>query len=220
MPVLAELFATETSAHWLALLERHGVPCGPINTLKDTFENEQVVARGMQDGGAGTFTLLLASMGSGAIVSTAFLPQLRRTYARDALVMRGSLLQSAAMAVVAANGAGGRPLAALLDEIEAAMKGEGEAPGPAVHRRLADKAEQAARDLFPQQAAFVPDLVFWVGAVGRGLRQHARDRTLHADAPQALADCLSALARQAREMALAMDFAFLLDADTAHRAGE
>jgi MFS family permease len=40
-------------------------------------------------------------MGAGAIVSTAFLPQLRRTYARDALVLRGSVLQSAAMAVVA-----------------------------------------------------------------------------------------------------------------------
>jgi hypothetical protein len=60
-----------------------------------------LVARSLRGGGAGTFTLLLASMGAGAIVATAFLPPLRRTYGRDALVLRGSLLQSAAMAVVA-----------------------------------------------------------------------------------------------------------------------
>ena len=60
-----------------------------------------LVARSLRGGGAATFTLLLASMGAGAIVSTAFLPQLRRTYARDALVLRGSLLQSVAMGAVA-----------------------------------------------------------------------------------------------------------------------
>ena len=60
-----------------------------------------LVARGLHGGGAGTFTLLLASMGSGAIVATMFLPRLRQKFARDALVMRGSALQSAAMAVVA-----------------------------------------------------------------------------------------------------------------------
>ena len=60
-----------------------------------------LVARGLHGGGAGTFTLLLASMGSGAIVSTLFLPRLRQKFSRDALVIRGSLLQSVAMAVVA-----------------------------------------------------------------------------------------------------------------------
>ena len=60
-----------------------------------------LVARSLKGGGAGTFTLLLASMGAGAIVATMFLPQLRRTYGRDALVLRGSLLQSAAMVAVA-----------------------------------------------------------------------------------------------------------------------
>lgn len=60
-----------------------------------------LLARGMQGGGAGTFTLLLASMGAGAIVSTFFLPRLRRRYPRDALVLRGALLQAVAMAVMA-----------------------------------------------------------------------------------------------------------------------
>ena len=60
-----------------------------------------LVARNLHGGGAGTFTLLLASMGLGAIISTFFLPQLRRRLARDALVLSGTALQSAAMLVVA-----------------------------------------------------------------------------------------------------------------------
>ena len=35
----------------------------------------------------------LASMGAGAIASTAFLPRLRRRYARDGLVLRGAAVQ-------------------------------------------------------------------------------------------------------------------------------
>ncbi|MBU4424081.1 MAG: MFS transporter [Gammaproteobacteria bacterium] len=60
-----------------------------------------LVARGLGGGGAGTFTLLLASMGAGAIVAAMFLPRLRQAMARDVLVMRGTLLQAAAMAVMA-----------------------------------------------------------------------------------------------------------------------
>jgi crotonobetainyl-CoA:carnitine CoA-transferase CaiB-like acyl-CoA transferase len=33
---------------WIALLEQHAVPCGPINTVADVFADEQVQARGMQ----------------------------------------------------------------------------------------------------------------------------------------------------------------------------
>ncbi len=60
-----------------------------------------LVARGLQGGGAGTFTLLLAAMGSGAIAATAFLPRLRRQCSRDRLVLGGSALQSSAMLVMA-----------------------------------------------------------------------------------------------------------------------
>ncbi len=59
-----------------------------------------LVARGLQ-GGAGTFTLLLASMGCGAIIVAFFLPRLRRSLSRDALVLGGVLLQSVATAGVA-----------------------------------------------------------------------------------------------------------------------
>ncbi|KRB87042.1 MFS transporter [Noviherbaspirillum sp. Root189] len=60
-----------------------------------------LVARGLQGGDAGTFTLLLASMGAGAILAAMFLPQLRRMMSRDALVVRGTMLQSAATFVIA-----------------------------------------------------------------------------------------------------------------------
>ena len=60
-----------------------------------------LLARGLENGGAGTFTLLLAAMGSGAIVAVLFLPRLRQGYVRDQLVMRGMLLQSAATATMA-----------------------------------------------------------------------------------------------------------------------
>ena len=60
-----------------------------------------LVAKGLEGGGAGTFTLLLASMGAGAIVAALFLPRLRQAMPRDVLVLRGTLLQAAAMAVMA-----------------------------------------------------------------------------------------------------------------------
>ena len=60
-----------------------------------------LVARDLDGGGAGTFTLLLASMGVGAIVAALFLPRLRQAMARETLVRRGALLQAAATAVVA-----------------------------------------------------------------------------------------------------------------------
>ena len=60
-----------------------------------------VVARDHLGGGATAFTVLLASMGAGAIAAASILPRLRRRYTRDALVLRGVAVQSAAMAVVA-----------------------------------------------------------------------------------------------------------------------
>ena len=38
---------TRPRAHWLALCEEHGVPCGPINTYADVFADEQIAARNM-----------------------------------------------------------------------------------------------------------------------------------------------------------------------------
>jgi MFS family permease len=60
-----------------------------------------LVARGLHGGGARTFTLLLASMGAGAICAALFLPRLRQMMTRDTLVLRATLLQSASTAVMA-----------------------------------------------------------------------------------------------------------------------
>ncbi len=37
-----------TTRDWIALLEQHAVPCGPINNLRDVFNDPQVKARGLQ----------------------------------------------------------------------------------------------------------------------------------------------------------------------------
>lgn len=60
-----------------------------------------LVARGLQGGDAGTFTLLLAAMGSGAIVAAMYLPRLRQMMTRDTLVMRSVMLQSVSTAIMA-----------------------------------------------------------------------------------------------------------------------
>jgi crotonobetainyl-CoA:carnitine CoA-transferase CaiB-like acyl-CoA transferase len=46
--LLAEIFRTRTTRQWCELLEAAGVPNGPINDLKQVFEEPQVVARGMR----------------------------------------------------------------------------------------------------------------------------------------------------------------------------
>lgn len=48
VPILAEMVKTRGKDAWLGALEAAGVPCGPINDLDEVFDNEQVVARGMQ----------------------------------------------------------------------------------------------------------------------------------------------------------------------------
>ncbi len=48
VPILAEMVKARGKADWIAVLEAAGVPCGPINDLDEVFDNEQVVARGMQ----------------------------------------------------------------------------------------------------------------------------------------------------------------------------
>ena len=56
-----------------------------------------LVARDLPGGGAGTFTVLLASMGGGAVAAAFFLPRLRVLISRDRLLRDGSWLQAAAM---------------------------------------------------------------------------------------------------------------------------
>jgi MFS family permease/quinol monooxygenase YgiN len=60
-----------------------------------------LVARGLPGGDASTYTLLLASMGAGAIVTAMLLPRLRQRWSRDGLVARGAALYSVGMVGVA-----------------------------------------------------------------------------------------------------------------------
>lgn len=46
--LMHELTVTRSTRDWVSLLESAGVPCGPINTIADVFEDPQVKARGMQ----------------------------------------------------------------------------------------------------------------------------------------------------------------------------
>jgi crotonobetainyl-CoA:carnitine CoA-transferase CaiB-like acyl-CoA transferase len=45
-PILAAIMAAKTTADWVAHLDAAGVPCGPINTIREVFDDPQVKARG------------------------------------------------------------------------------------------------------------------------------------------------------------------------------
>ena len=48
VPMLNDVFAQKTTKQWVAILEQAGVPNGPINSIAEAFEEEQVKARGMK----------------------------------------------------------------------------------------------------------------------------------------------------------------------------
>jgi len=62
--LMRELTVARSPREWVALLESVGVPCGPINTIADVFDDPQVKARGMQiqmDHAAADHVALVAS---------------------------------------------------------------------------------------------------------------------------------------------------------------
>jgi crotonobetainyl-CoA:carnitine CoA-transferase CaiB-like acyl-CoA transferase len=50
IPLLAPAMKARTTAEWVEAFEAAAVPCGPINTIDQVFENPQVLARGLQIG--------------------------------------------------------------------------------------------------------------------------------------------------------------------------
>ena len=46
IPVLQERFLQRDTADWLAALRAAGIPCGPINTVSQVYDDEQLKARG------------------------------------------------------------------------------------------------------------------------------------------------------------------------------
>lgn len=47
IPILEEKMKTKTSQEWLGLFNEEGIPCGPINDMRQLFNEEQVNAREM-----------------------------------------------------------------------------------------------------------------------------------------------------------------------------
>jgi len=60
-----------------------------------------LVAQRVGHGGAGTYSLLYASLGVGAVLAATQLPRMRMRWNRDQLALRGAVLQAASTAVVA-----------------------------------------------------------------------------------------------------------------------
>jgi len=48
IPLLCDMFKTRTKSWWITELEKAGVPCGPINTLDEVFNDPQIQARAMR----------------------------------------------------------------------------------------------------------------------------------------------------------------------------
>ena len=46
-PIMEETFRTQTTAHWVEVLERAGVPCGPIYNIEQVYADPQVQSRDM-----------------------------------------------------------------------------------------------------------------------------------------------------------------------------
>src|SRR5207302_6412621 len=47
VPLIRALFVSRATAEWLKLLERVGVPAGPVNTVDRALESAQAASRGM-----------------------------------------------------------------------------------------------------------------------------------------------------------------------------
>jgi cyclic beta-1,2-glucan synthetase len=107
----------------------------------------------------------------------------------------------------------GARLGELLKQIEAQLDGtQAMALLLPTLRRLTEKAAGIVREaLSPADDDSLGDLAFWAEALRKAVAEHELDWLAQIDAPQLLSARLNALAEAAREMALAMDFAFLFD---------
>ncbi len=107
----------------------------------------------------------------------------------------------------------GRQLASVLEEIATLLTGAQaiETISPAV-KRLAEKAARMAHFIVPSgEDDSASDLIFWIEALAKAVVQHGRDRLSMACTPRVLDSRLIMIAATARQLAMAMDFAFLVD---------
>ncbi|MDQ7249930.1 GH36-type glycosyl hydrolase domain-containing protein [Dongia sedimenti] len=132
-------------------------------------------------------------------------PEARRGIADTVLLVREALA-----ALPATRGSTADALTPILDEIDIQLA-RGQA-NDVLLPTLMRLAAKAARDFAPAAGEDPPsDLVQWIEALRRSVVEHDRDRTQVGAEQDALDRRLDAIAAAAREMAMAMDFAFLLD---------
>jgi cyclic beta-1,2-glucan synthetase len=79
-------------------------------------------------------------------------------------------------------------------------------------KRLSEKAVRAVEAGLQTENGLDDDLIFWAGTLPKIVAEFTRD-TLATDGPESLGSRFEAIATRAEEMALGMDFAFLLDPD-------
>lgn len=48
VPMIRDVIATQTQEYWLSLLPERNIPCGPVNTMDQVFDMEQIEAREMK----------------------------------------------------------------------------------------------------------------------------------------------------------------------------
>ena len=123
------------------------------------------------------------------------------------------LARAALASLPAAGSERSQQLHELLLQIEAGLNGVQPLPGllPTL-LRLSEKAVQLASGIAPQDADNqAGDLLFWLQALAQALGDLQQDAELTDSQRTTLHDALRSTAEQARSMALAMDFAFLLE---------
>ncbi|MCQ4240595.1 GH36-type glycosyl hydrolase domain-containing protein [Stutzerimonas stutzeri] len=136
-------------------------------------------------------------------------------HARQGLHDSLQLTRQAIAALPAANGERGRPLLDVLDEIATQMdNAQALDTRSATLRQLTDKALRIAQEICPSGAdtdADSQELHFWLSSLSQTLAEHVRDRQQSDESLLQLQARLRSLAGAARQMALEMDFGFLLD---------
>lgn len=133
--------------------------------------------------------------------------------ARQGIADDLALASEAMLALPGSNSEQGQALATVLKEIDVHLGGVQtlEALTPTL-TRLVEKAAKLAQGALPAAGGDSPsDIAYWIDALGRAVAEHERDRRQLAEASAAIRRRLTRLAGAARDLAVEMDFAFLLD---------
>ncbi len=143
-------------------------------------------------------------------ISEPVVPEARRGMADNL-----ALARDAVGGLLATSGEQAQQLVAMLDEIDRQLTGVQtiEAISHTL-KRLTEKAANAAHALLPAPVDDgIPDHVFWTEALRKAAVEHESDRLQGGNSPPGLGARLRDLSATAREMALAMDFSFLVDSE-------